>query len=129
MMNRVMKHALNGLSALRLNRVGDLHAPSRAQLGNLKDDGSSIFRQLGTGDSGRPLVIMVGAIIDCSFQRPGLGSVIGGFTGIFPVETSGKGDRQAISPCAQADRYEQRLAGCANSIEASRLCPITGPAE
>ena len=58
-----MKHTLDELTALGLNRVGDFHAPSRTQLGNLKDNGSSIFRQLGTGDSGRSLIVVVGAML------------------------------------------------------------------
>ena len=47
-MNRVVNYALDGLAALGLDRVGDFHAPGRPQLGDLEDDGSSIFGERGT---------------------------------------------------------------------------------
>jgi hypothetical protein len=128
-MNRVMNHALNGLAALGFDLVGDFHAPSWAQLGNLKEDSSSIFGELDASNVSRMLIVVVGAIIAGPLQRSGLGRVTGWFTGVFLVERSAESDCQAIVLCAQADWHEQRLTGGANPVEATGLSPITGPAE
>ena len=75
-MNRIMDYALDRLTTLGFKCVGYFHTPSWSQLGNSKDHSSCIFGEFSTGDLGRALVMMVGAVIGSPLQRPGLGGIL-----------------------------------------------------
>ena len=59
-----MNHALHGLAVFGSDRVADFHAPGRPQFGNLEENSSAVVGENHAGDPSRPLVIVVGAIVD-----------------------------------------------------------------
>src|SRR5262249_36756839 len=60
-------------------------------------------------------------------QRPGPRTVILRVARDLAIETIGERDGHAVLPGVQPDRYEHRLAGGANAVEAAGLGPVAGP--
>src|SRR5207237_10430890 len=106
-----------------------LHAPRRAEVLDSQRHGAAVLRDGRRGHVRRALVVVLGAVLLTTLQRPGPHGVILRIAGATGVQGAGEPDRHPAPRGVEADRQMDRRAGVADAIEAAWLGPVAGPGE